>query len=63
LNWQTSGNITEVSPVLCSHEQILIDVSDRLGNLLYRRRDPRFIQKHYNRAYPLLSLLEDSIRA
>ena len=60
LNWQTTGNITEISPILCTHEQILIDISDRLGNLLYRRRDPRFIQKHYNRAYPLLSLLEDA---
>ena len=60
LNWQTSGDITQVSPVLCQHEQMLIDISDRLGNLLYRRRDSRFIQKHYNPAYPLLSLMEDA---
>jgi hypothetical protein len=39
---------------------MLIDISDRLGNLLYRRRDSRFIQKHYNPAYPLLSLMEDA---
>ena len=60
LNWQTSGSITEVSPVLCQHERTLIEISDRLGNLLYRRRDARFLQKHYNRAYPLLSLMEDA---
>ena len=60
LNWQTSGSITEVSPVLCAHEKMLIEIADRLGNLMYRRKDARFIQKHYNKAYPLLSLMEDA---
>lgn len=59
LNWQTTGKITEVSPVLCEHEKMLIGIADRLGNILYRRQEPVFIRKHYSRAYPLLSLLED----
>jgi uncharacterized protein len=62
LNWQTSGTITSVSPVLCAHEKMLIEIADRLGNLLYRRKDARFIQKHYNKAYPLLSLMEDALK-
>lgn len=60
LNWQTTAGITTVSPILCEHEKMLIDLADRLGNLLYRRQSPLFIQKHYDPAYPLLSLIEDT---
>jgi len=59
LNWQATGSIHQVSPMLCSHERMLTEIVDRVGAALYRRRDPLFIQKHYNEAYPLLSLLED----
>jgi len=60
LNWQATGSVEQVSPMLCRHEQILTPVADRVAEILYRRRDPLFIQKHYNRAYPVLSLLEDA---
>jgi len=60
LNWQTTGAVTEVSPVLCRHERMLLPIADRVGAILYRKRDPLFIQKHYNAAYPLLSLIEDA---
>lgn len=63
LNWQATAGITSVSPILCAHEKMLIDLADRLGNFLYRRQSPLFIQKHYNAAYPMLSLMEDSIGA
>lgn len=61
LNWQTTQTLTQVSPVLCRHEKTLIAIVDRVGGILYRRRDPMFIQKHYNPAYPVLSLLEDGL--
>lgn len=61
LNWQTTGAINTVSPVLCRHEQMLVPIVDRVGKILYRKRDPVFLHKHYNAAYPVLSLLEDSI--
>jgi uncharacterized protein len=59
LNWQTTGTLTEVSPVLCRHEQMLVPIADRIGRKLYKRRNPLFLHKHYNAAYPVLSALED----
>lgn len=61
LNWQTTGNINTISPLLCETERILIPIVDRLGEELYKSKSPLFIQKHYNRAYPLLSMLDDEI--
>jgi uncharacterized protein len=60
LNWQTTGTINTISPVLCRHEQVLVPIVDRVGKVLYRKRDPLFLHKHYNSAYPVLSLLEDA---
>lgn len=59
LNWQTMGDLNAVSPVLCRYEQMLMKKADRIGNKLYRERNPQFLQKHYNEAYPYLSLIED----
>ncbi|MDQ7826343.1 MAG: radical SAM protein [Candidatus Eremiobacteraeota bacterium] len=59
INWQSAGDIAMVSPVLCETERIVIPVADRLARRLYRKKAPMFIQKHYNPAYPVISLLED----
>ncbi len=61
LNWQTTGSINGISPVLCRHEQLLVPIADRIGRVLYKKRNPLFIHKHYNAAYPVLSLLEDTL--
>ncbi len=61
LNWQTTGATTQVCPPLCRHERMLTAAADRVGGILYKRRDPLFIQKHYNAAYPVLSLLEENL--
>jgi len=61
LNWQTTGTLNGISPVLCRYEQMLIPIADRVGERLYRQRDPLFLHKHYNAAYPVLSLLEDAL--
>ena len=60
LNWQTTGTVNAVSPVLCRYEQMLMKVADRVGKKLYRERNALFLHKHYNAAYPVLSLLEDA---
>lgn len=60
LNWQTTGGINMVSPVLCRHEQTVLPVADRVAKTLYQERQPLFLHKHYNEAYPFLSLIEDS---
>lgn len=59
LNWQATGSLASVSPVLCRYEQMLMPIADRIGRSLYRARDPLFLHKHYNAAYPVLSMLED----
>ncbi len=61
LNWQTTGDVNGISPVLCRHEQVLVPIADRVGKILYKKRDPLFLHKHYNAAYPVLSLLEDTL--
>jgi uncharacterized protein len=60
LNWQTTGNVAGVSPVLCRYEQTLTTIADRVGETLYREQNLLFLNKHYNPAYPMLSLLEDA---
>jgi uncharacterized protein len=59
LNWQTTGTVSQVSPVLCAYEQMLVPIADRIGETLYREENLLFMNKHYNPAYPILSLLED----
>jgi uncharacterized protein len=60
LNWQTLGTLDNPSPILCAHEKLLTPIADRIGQILWNKQAPHFIQKHYNRCYPLLSLLEDT---
>jgi uncharacterized protein len=60
LNWQATGSVNAVSSILCRHEQMLLPIVDRVGEELFRLRSPLFLQKHYNPAYPVLSLLEDA---
>lgn len=59
MNKQTTGSIDKVSPVLCSHERLLIPIADKLAEKLYKRRNGMFIQKHYNEMFPVISLIED----
>jgi uncharacterized protein len=59
LNRQATGSISEVSPVLCAHERIVLQIADKLAARLYKERSGMFIQKHYNDFYPLVSLAED----
>lgn len=59
LNWQATGDVQQVSAVLCRHEQMLVPIVDRVGTELYRERNGLFLRKHYDPAFPLLSLLEE----
>ncbi|MDR1516611.1 MAG: SPASM domain-containing protein [Dysgonamonadaceae bacterium] len=62
LNYQTTGSINAVSPLLCSTERMLAPIVDKLGEELYKKRATMFIQKQYNTVYPLLSMLEDEAK-
>jgi uncharacterized protein len=59
LNWQLTGNISELSPKICESERALIEVADSLGETLYKKKAPMFIQKNYNAVYPIISMIED----
>jgi uncharacterized protein len=59
LNWQATKAVDSVPASLCATEQVLVPIVDRLGERLWTRRAPLFVQKHYNAAYPFISGLED----
>jgi uncharacterized protein len=59
LNWQLTKDINKISPVICETERVLIPIVDELGNRMYSKKYPLFIQKHYNAVYPILSMIED----
>ena len=61
-NKMATGSIDKVSPVLCRHEQILLPIADNLAERLYKKRSEMFIQKHYNNYFPVLSMVEDSVK-
>ena len=63
LNWQTTGVLDRISPALCRYEQMLVPLADEVGRVLYKKRNPLFLHKHYNVAYPVLSVIEDSLDA
>ena len=48
------------TPVQCAHEQLLTPIADYVAEKLYRDRNALFIHKHYNKAYPVVSLVEDT---
>jgi len=60
LNWQATGSVNEVSEVLCRSERMLVPIADRIGAELFQERNALFLHKHYNPAWPLLSLLEET---
>lgn len=59
LNWQTTGEINTPSSVLCETERIIVPIVDKLGEELFKLKSSSFIQKHYNTAYSIFSLMED----
>ena len=59
LNLQVTGKIDQVPAILCEHERMVFPIADRLATRLFKTRDPMFLQRHYNPAFPILSFLED----
>ncbi len=54
-----AGIVNLFGLVMCANERMLLKIADGIGNTLYKKRDGLFLHKHYNTAYPALSLLED----
>ncbi|MCL2678432.1 MAG: SPASM domain-containing protein, partial [Clostridiales bacterium] len=62
MNSLDTGSVDQVSPFQCRHEKMLIAIADKMAEKLYRGKNRRFIAKHYDPAYPLVSLIEDGLR-
>jgi len=62
MNRLETGSVDQVSPFQCRHEKMLISIVDKMAEKLYRSKNRRFIAKHYDPAYPLISLIEDGLR-
>ncbi len=63
LNFQSTGDFHQVSPVLCRHERIVLPIADKLAERLYRKHSGAFLQKQYNDMYPVISYVEDTVKA
>jgi uncharacterized protein len=61
INWQSTGQLDQASPLVCEHERLLMPIADRVANRLWKIRNPQFIHKHYNPAFPVLSFVEDLV--
>jgi uncharacterized protein len=59
LNWQTTKELNKPSAFLCESEKIIVPIVDKLGEELFKMKASVFIQKHYNTAYSIFSLMED----
>lgn len=59
LNFSTTGSLDQVPSFYCEHERFLIPLVDRLAAKLYAEHNALFIQRHYNPAFPILSILEE----
>ena len=46
LNFSMTGDMHKVPPVQCAHERALIKNADRMAELLYERKSPRFMRAY-----------------
>lgn len=53
--------IDDVTAVQCANERMITPIADGVAELLYGEENAMFIHKHYNAAYPVISLLEDRV--
>lgn len=59
LNLQATGCVARVPPILCRYEQLMVELADEVGAVLYAERNASFLARHYDPAWPLASILED----
>ena len=50
-NYLTTKDINGLSPLNCEFERIIIEISDKLAEKLYKQNSKLFIQKYYNENY------------
>jgi len=52
-NYETTGNVGQVAPVVCWFERCFIAQADRVANALYGERNPVFLRRFYVPEMPL----------
>jgi uncharacterized protein len=52
-HYSATGRIDTPAPALCEHERVMVPIADRVGNTLWRERNPVFMQKLYPRLVQL----------
>jgi uncharacterized protein len=55
-HYSATGRIDTPAPALCEHERVIVPIADRVGNELWRERNPVFLHK----LYPLVQLRKES---
>ncbi len=53
-NYILTRNVNSLSPVVCELEKIVIEISDKMAEKLYKQNSKMFIQKYYNKDYSVL---------
>lgn len=53
-HYSATGRIDTPAPALCEHERVMVPIADRVGNTLWRERNPVFMQKLYPSVPPKL---------
>ena len=61
-NYTLTGDINGLSPITCEFEKILIEISDKMAEELYKNKSKMFIQKYYNDNYNRIRFLEEKIK-
>lgn len=59
-NYLITKNINVLSPIVCEFERIIIEISDKLAEKLYKQNSKLFIQKYYNKNYNIFMKIINS---
>lgn len=61
-NTRATGDPGRPSAFLCEHERMLIPIADRAAEILWKERNPLFVDRIYNPAHPVMSYLEEAMK-
>jgi uncharacterized protein len=61
VNWQTTGKLYQIPPLICEHERMLMPIVDRLANKLWKGKVELFKRKFYDKTYAVSSYIEDCL--
>lgn len=52
-NYLTTKDINGLAPIVCELEKIIIEISDKMAEKLYKQNSKLFMQKYYNKNYDI----------